>query len=581
MLGAVAIGGYFLLSGEAAQDLWYSGIGVASTVVIVVATARRAVGERLGWYLMAAANALFVLGDGVYDVYDVILKRATPFPSMADALYLSGYPVLFVGVSRVMQLRSAPAAKEARVDAAMVSIGGLALCWHLLMGSYAHDAALSEFGKIVTLAYPVMDVGVLFLIVSAMMVRSARRPVDRVLALAVALMLIADFTYDLLVQHSAYSDGSALDAVFLANYVLIAAAAAHPSTAQPLPVTADEPKRRLWLPLVAVAAFVSPGLVLVCSIMRIPVDAGVLAGTSVTLAVLAVLRGYWLFARLRRQAGELAARGESLQEALAVQQALEGDLRHQAFHDHLTALPNRALLHDRIEHALEASHRRAGVVALCFCDLDGFKAVNDGSGHHVGDQLLVAVSKRIASVVRPGDTVARLGGDEFAILLDNVEDVDAVTALANRVVSVLREPIVVDDQHIAVSISVGVAFAGPDTSTERLLAEADTAMYEAKANGKNRIALFETEMRTRLVDRMTLTNSFQTALLDGQFHLVFQPQLRLTDGVLEGFEALARWEHPTLNAVGPLRFIPLAEETGFIIPLGRWVLEQACVEAAS
>jgi diguanylate cyclase (GGDEF)-like protein len=488
--------------------------------------------------------------------------------------------LLFVGVGKVTRLRSAPGARESGADAAIVAVAVFALSWQLLLSSYAHDASLGEMARIVTLAFPVLDIGVLFIVVNAMMVRAARRPADTLLACAVVEMLVADFLYGLVVLHSGYESAQWVHPFYLVNYVLLAAAAAHPSTALAAPQVERPYGGRLWLPLVGLAMSVSPGLVLVCALAGVPADAGVLAGTTVLIVVLAVLRASWLVRRLRRQADELAQRGDSLLAALATQQELENDIRHQAFHDSLTGLANRALLQDRVEHALEAATRRPGTVALCFCDLDGFKEINDGCGHLVGDQLLLVASKRIASVVRSGDTVARLGGDEFAVLLENVEDPAAVTALAERIVWVLRQPVTVDDRQLSVSASVGVAFAGPNTSTERLLAEADAAMYEAKANGKDQYALFETEMRARLVERMTLTNAFRTALQQTEFYLEFQPQVRLTDGALEGFEALVRWQHPTLGMLSPLRFIPLAEDTGFIVPLGRWVLEQACLEAA-
>jgi diguanylate cyclase (GGDEF)-like protein len=325
---------------------------------------------------------------------------------------------------------------------------------------------------------------------------------------------------------------------------------------------------------------VSPLIVVLGSVAGVPVDAGFLGGTSIALSALAVVRVSWLFKRLRANTAELQDRGQSLQSALAMQQGLEDDLRHQAFHDHLTGLANRALLHDRVEHALESSARRSGIVAVCFCDLDGFKSVNDTLGHQVGDDLLVVVAKRLASVVRVGDTVARLGGDEFAVLLENLEDPAAVTALADRIVSVLREPIEIGDRQISLSVSVGIAFAGPQTSTAGLLSEADAAMYEAKSTGKDRWAVFETVMRSRIVERMALMNSFPGSLHRGEYTLDYQPQLRLSDGSLEGFEALVRWKHPELGLVSPDRFIPLAEESGFIVPLGRWILEQACVAAA-
>ena len=181
--------------------------------------------ERSAWYLFAAANICFVLGDGVYDIYDLVLHRETPFPSIADALYLAGYPLLFAGVVRVNRRRG-PGLRESRTDAAMVSVAALALSWQFLMGSYAHDTTLTQFAKLVTMAYPVLDIGLLFIVVSAMMNRSAPRPTDKLIALALSLTLVSDFIYDLLVLHSSYTAGNPVDAGFLLNYVVMAAAAA-------------------------------------------------------------------------------------------------------------------------------------------------------------------------------------------------------------------------------------------------------------------------------------------------------------------------------------------------------------------
>lgn len=393
-------------------------------------------------------------------------------------------------------------------------------------------------------------------------------------------MLAADFIYDLLVLHSNYNAGNPVDALFLANYVVLAAAALHPNMATAMASSGARPAPRLWWALVAGAGFASPVVLLVGGLFGVQVDVGVLAATSIVLFALAAVRTSWLFGRLRLQTVELRDRSEDLHHALDTQHALERDLRHQAFHDSLTGLANRALLHDRVEHALAASPRLGGTVAVCFCDLDGFKAVNDSLGHQVGDELLVLVSKRLSSVVRPGDTVARLGGDEFAILIDNITDLDAVTVLAQRIMSVLRQPAEIEGQQIRLSASVGIAFAGTGTTPETLLSEADAAMYESKACGKDRYTVFESVMRSRIVDRMNLMSGFDSALKRAEFFLQYQPQLCLADSSLEGFEALVRWQHPDLGLISPDRFIPLAEETGFIIPLGRWILERACLEAA-
>jgi diguanylate cyclase (GGDEF)-like protein len=580
--GLCVVVAYFSLPGEAAKDLTYSMVGISSTTCVWLGVRWHRPAERLGWYLLGAANACFVLGDGVLDVYDLVLHRSAPFPSVADALYLLGYPFLFAGVFRISRSRGARDSREARADAAIVCIGALALSWQFLMHSYAHDSTVDGFGKLVTMAYPVMDLGVVFIVVSALLCGVARRSSDRLIIAAITAMLVGDFAYDILVLRGAYTVGNPVDAAFLINYVLIAVAALHPSMAQGLvAATGSWLAGRRWMPLVAIAGFVSPVILLIGSVSGVAVDVPVLAGTSIALFALIVVRFSWLFSRTRQQTLLLAERGESLQNALDTQLVLQEDLRYQAFHDGLTGLPNRALLHDRVEHALAALPRSGGMVALCFCDLDGFKAVNDTLGHQAGDELLVVAAKRLASIVRGGDTVARLGGDEFAVLFDNISTPDIATALAERMVSVLRQPTAVAGQQTSLTVSVGIAFADIGTTTEQLLSEADTAMYEAKALGKDRFTVFESQMRSQLIDRLAMTSAFRGSLKRDEFFLEYQPQISLVDGTLEGFEALVRWQHPTLGHLGPFRFIPLAEDTGFVVELGRWILEAACREAAT
>ncbi|MCW2528532.1 MAG: hypothetical protein JWM76_3392, partial [Pseudonocardiales bacterium] len=285
--------------------------------------------------------------------------------------------------------------------------------------------------------------------------------------------------------------------------------------------------------------------------------------------------------RLGQQARQLHRQARSLREALELQQVLEHDLRYQAFHDSLTGLPNRSLLNDRVNHALEALPRSSGTVAVLFIDLDGFKGINDSLGHYVGDELLVAVSGWLLSVIRPGDTVARLGGDEFAILLNEIDDPSTGMAVAERAVATLRQPIEIAGQAITISASIGIAFADVGTTTELILSQADAAMYDAKASGKDQVQRFQPAMRTRIVHRLELRNAFHGALERGEFRLDFQPQLSLRDGTLDGFEALVRWSHPLHGELGPAEFIGLAEETGFIVPLGQWILDTACNVAAT
>lgn len=573
-IGLLAVGGYFALPGTAAKDLGYSAIGVASVVCVLMAVHIHRPHDRRCWQFIAAGNLCFVLGDAVYDIYQFVLHQPVPFPSVADALYLAGYPFIFVGVTRLTQVQGHPAAREDYADAAIISIGALAMSWHFLMGSYANNSTMDTFGKLVTLAYPVMDIAILFVVVRGLMFRIARRPVHRLLAGSLLSMLVGDFIYDVLVQHGSYSTGNPVDAGWLISYVLVATAALHPSVAD-LPgessrLTALDQRR---LPFVAIAGFVSPAILLVSTLLGKQVDVVVLAALSMVLFALVVARMWWLFTRLAGQTHDLVA-------ALSEHGALEADLRHQAFHDALTGLANRALLHDRVERALAASPRLRGVVALFFCDLDGFKTINDSLGHGVGDEVLTAVAKRLTSIVQPGDTVARLGGDEFAVLMENVEHPDIAAAIAQRIVSALREPIELDGRRMDLSTSVGLAVAGPLMTTERLLSEADSAMYAAKAAGKNCYEIFEQSMLDRVVEELVLKGTFSDAISRSEFFLQYQPQFSLRDGSLEGFESLLHWRHPTLGVIASERFVSVAERSGHILPTGRWVLETACKQAA-
>ncbi|MGH9102659.1 MAG: putative bifunctional diguanylate cyclase/phosphodiesterase [Acidimicrobiales bacterium] len=259
---------------------------------------------------------------------------------------------------------------------------------------------------------------------------------------------------------------------------------------------------------------------------------------------------------------------------------LEQELMHQAFHDSLTGLANRALLRDRLTRALERGARRGEQVGLLFFDLDGFKTVNDSLGHDAGDELLQVVAERLVAACRKGDAVARLGGDEFAVLLDeDVSEAQAV-AISRRILASFREPCLLRSQEVLLSGSIGIALSpGGAGDAGALLRDADTAMYVAKANGRGRFELFSPEMQDRAVEHLEMQGALQRGLVQHEFVLHYQPIFDLATGRLEGAEALLRWRSPERGMVPPAAFLPAAEQGGLMVSLGRWVLREACARA--
>ena len=286
-----------------------------------------------------------------------------------------------------------------------------------------------------------------------------------------------------------------------------------------------------------------------------------------TLAVLAItLIVSVLDARLQARTSVLAS---SLEQA-------NSELMQLALHDNLTRLPNRLLLDDRLNQALQIAQRERSCFAVMFLDLDGFKAVNDAYGHHIGDQLLIAVSERLRVGIRAQDTLARIGGDEFVLIASIISPDDAAT-LAAMLVQQIDQPFRLSRYELSVSLSIGIAVYPEDGEQARdLLLHADAAMYHTKNAGRNGYSFFEASMNANAVEQLQLLHDLRLAEARGELRLHYQPKFEAPAGPVQGFEALLRWQHPERGLLAPDRFLPLAEKTGLIIPIGKWVLNEAC-----
>lgn len=532
----------------------------AAATALTYAAVRTRGRTRHVWALLAGSQWAFALGDGWWAA-DALRGIETPAVSVADIAYLAGYPMLAAGLLVLVIARGGRDALPAAADGLVVGIIATLGVWHFLMDSVA-TGSISEV--VTASAYPVADVLLLACLAWLVTASAAWSPAAGWIAANVLVTVGADLWYAADVARGGPGEGPLLDAVYVVSYLPMALAALHPSArglAWRVPLGGAVSSGR------ARVIFLGAGVVAAPFVgMMAAMEGHSSVFLIITAALSAVIVG--------RIAG-VVSRASRDRSALAASEEL---LTRRATHDDLTGLPNRRALLDEL--SLRLARAQDGVVVLVVADLDDFNLVNDGLGHATGDELLRKVADRVRAAARGDEFVARIGGDEF-VLLTSADGAGDAMAIARRVSAALEAPFVLTAGEVYVGASLGVALADGAEAREaqELLQDAGIALYRARDTGHGQCRVFGGAMRQWVAERHSLENDLRRAIDHDEITLSYQPQVDLGTRRMVGVEALARWQHPTRGHVSPAQFVPLAESTGLIVPLGERLLAKACEDA--
>ena len=547
---SAAAAAYFILpTTPLSKLLLYNGIGLCAVFATLIGIRHKRAVNRRAWMWIVAGLISFLAGDICYYILDATSDSA-PFPSPADALYLAMYPLVIYGLLSLIRQIAPGRDWPSLLDASIAAVGTFAVLGVLVIDTYVADGSIGLAGRVISVCYPVMDVALVAVAVRLVGVVPLRRPAFALLAAGLCSLLVADTIYGVLNSAGTFETGGFADLFWLGFYVLIGAAALQPALPDSLQVRgfASGQLSRSRLVMLCLMTLAVPTIDLVWGG---PADKTLTAVTSMLMFVLV----------LGRLAGLMGVVLRSEQRARL---------------DTLTGLANRLLFDEHV--ARSVARGGDGVISVLFVDLDDFKVVNDSIGHQAGDDLLIAVADRLRACVRSEDLVARLSGDEFAVLLESATDKAHAISVVRRLQEQMRMPVVVGGREVLISASVGLVVE-PRSVIDRpqaLLQAADVAMYRAKSKGKGRFEIFDHEMYKEQLEILDLKGDLAVALERGQFEVFYQPIVSMGDERIVSIESLIRWHHPTRGLVTPDRFISLAEQTGLIVPIGRWVLREAC-----
>jgi diguanylate cyclase (GGDEF)-like protein len=548
-------------------DLTFVLLAITALVTSAIGTRRNQPRVRWPWWAMSLSVLFFLVGGAVRQAVGSFGDLTEQRSLLPDLLVLPGYLLVAAANAGFVRARWHGRGRDidAFLDSVIAALGAMAVAWAYLIMPALSNGDVPLKVRLSLAIFPPLSVFVTALAARVAFAAGRRMTTaQRSFMVAMLAMVLGDVLSTLGDAHLVAVPKALADAPYAFAFLALGFTVLHPSMrelTEPVNGTFTAAPTRGRLALIAIALGV-PSLIALSRGSTGGPERGVLVG--IVLALTAAM-SWRIFRSLREQARSQA------------------HLAHQATHDPLTGLPNRSYVLEHLDRMLETSHDSGAPFAVLFLDVDRFKLVNDTGGHSLGDEMLVAIAGRLQGKIRPGDVVARIGGDEFIIVIGQVTDLSDAMVAAERMLICFQSPFALRGNDVYTSASVGLVFADPGSSSqdaESLIRDADTAMYQAKAAGRDGVAVFDRSMRDRVAERVLLEHDLRTALDNGELHLHYQPILSLHDERVVGLEALLRWSHPTRGLVPPDLVIPIAEETGQIIDIGAWVIAEAARDVA-